>query len=69
MEPYNLVILFIERLKHRNVYACPKIQFQMGGLSKSHLASLAALGLAGMGPTTNGAINPTGMLNGQKEFQ
>lgn len=32
----------------------------MGGLSKSHLASLAALGLAGMGPTSNGALNPTG---------
>lgn len=34
----------------------------MSGLSKSHLASLAALGLAGMGPTTNGALNPTGKL-------
>lgn len=41
----------------------------MGGISKSHLASLAALGLAGMGPTTNGSINPTGMLNGWGPFK
>lgn len=43
-----------------------KLQFQMGALSKSHLASLAALGLAGMGPTSNGAINPTGELKTNK---
>lgn len=50
----------MKQLKY--LYGFLKIQFQMGGLSKSHLASLAALGLAGMGPTTNGAINPTGMF-------
>lgn len=32
----------------------------MSGLTKNPLASLAALGLAGMAPTNTGGLNPTG---------
>lgn len=34
--------------------------FQMSGLTKNPLASLAALGLAGMAPSNTGGLNPTG---------
>lgn len=38
-------------------YVCLK---QMGGINKNPLASLAALGLAGMAPSNTGGLNPTG---------
>lgn len=33
----------------------------MSGLTKNPLASLAALGLAGMAPSNTGGLNPTGI--------
>lgn len=39
----------------------------MSGLSKNPLASLAALGLAGMAPSNTGGLNPTGKLFSEPE--
>lgn len=39
----------------------------MSGLSKNPLASLAALGLAGMAPSNTGGLNPTGKISIKKK--
>lgn len=39
----------------------------MSGLTKNPLASLAALGLAGMAPSNTGGLNPTGKCGLKKK--
>lgn len=41
------------------IFVCIK----MGGLAKSPLAGLAALGLGGLGPNNSSGINPAGKWN------